>query len=375
MIAKKRLCLVIPSLNTGGMERVMSELTGFFCQKELEVHLILYGKSLEIFYTVPENLIINKPRTVFNNKFRFIYTIGRLIYLRQTIKKISPHSVLSFGEYWNSFVLIALLGLSYPVFISDRCSPVKQFGIFHSFLRIWLYPKARGIIAQTEKAREIYLKRFHHPNIKVIGNPIREIKQSSEIVKENIVLTVGRLIHSKNHNKLIEIFTQISAPDWKMVIIGDDGLKQKNLVRLKETIDNLNYAERITLVGTLKNIDNYYLCSKIFAFTSSSEGFPNVIGEALSSGLPVIAYDCITGPSELIIDGENGFLVPLFDKKYFREKLQFLIDNEDIRSSMSKKAVESVKFFSIEIIGQKYLDFIIQNSMGKNLKVDHKRFY
>jgi hypothetical protein len=74
-----------------------------------------------------------------------------MIFLRKKVKLIKPDSILSFGEYWNSFVLIALIGLPYPVFISDRCSPDKEFTRIHTILRKWFYPKAKGIIAQTIK--------------------------------------------------------------------------------------------------------------------------------------------------------------------------------------------------------------------------------
>ena len=74
-------------------------------------------------------------------------------------KTLNRTAVLSFGEYWNSFVLIALFGLKYPVFVSDRCQPDKSLGKFHDLLRKNLYPKAAGIIAQTEKAEEIYSRK------------------------------------------------------------------------------------------------------------------------------------------------------------------------------------------------------------------------
>ena len=85
---RKKLCLVIPSLQAGGMERVMSELAGYFAEKnDIEVHLILYGISREIFYPVPESIIIHKPSFNFNNKSRWISSLRTLFYLRITIKR------------------------------------------------------------------------------------------------------------------------------------------------------------------------------------------------------------------------------------------------------------------------------------------------
>ncbi|MDZ7634136.1 MAG: glycosyltransferase [Bacteroidales bacterium] len=95
--------------------------------------------------------------------------------------------------------------------------------------------------------------------------------------------------------------------------------------------------------GYQSDTDNYYRRSRIFAFMSSSEGFPNVLGEALSAGLPVVSYDCLAGPSDLISDGDNGFLIPLFDRELFKEKLTLLMANDELASTISQAAVLSVK--------------------------------
>jgi GalNAc-alpha-(1->4)-GalNAc-alpha-(1->3)-diNAcBac-PP-undecaprenol alpha-1,4-N-acetyl-D-galactosaminyltransferase len=357
---KKKLCLVIPSLQAGGMERVMSELIGYFAlNKYIEIHLVLYGISREIFYTIPDSIIIHKPSFRFNNKWRFYNTIRTLYYLRNTIKRINPKSILSFGELWNSFVIITLFGLKYPIFISDRCQPDKSFGKFHDWLRIKLYTRASGIIAQTEKAMEIYNSQFSHKNIKVIGNPIKTINLTNSIEKENIVLMVGRLIRTKHQDKLIELFMRISQPGWKLVIVGYDHLKQNISERLKKIIEDKHAEDSVILAGKQTDVESYYLKSKIFAFTSSSEGFPNVIGEAMSACLPVVTFDCVAGPSEMIKDNYNGFLIPLFDYKLFQEKLEILMKDEDLRDIYGKRSREYIMKFSITRIGEKYLQFIM----------------
>ncbi len=362
-----KLCLVIPSLQAGGMERVMSELAGYFAlKKDIKLHLVLYGITREIFYPTPNNLIIHKPSFRFNNRWRMFYTFRTLCYLRNTIKKINPDSILSFGEYWNSFVLIALLGLRYPVFISDRCQPDKILGKFHDRLRKLIYLKAEGIIAQTERAKEIFHKQLGHKNIKVIGNPIRLIKTRDDLVKENIVLMVGRFIKTKHQDKLIDLFIRISKPGWKLVLLGYDHLKQNNSEKLKKIIADNHAEDSVILEGKQVDVEAFYHKSKIFAFTSSSEGFPNVIGEAMSAGLPVIAFDCVAGPSELIKNNENGFLIPLFDYKQFQKKLEILMSDSEIRHKFGTNALDSIKKYSISNIGEEVLNFILsENSKNK----------
>jgi glycosyltransferase involved in cell wall biosynthesis len=362
---REKICLVIPSLQAGGMERVMSELACFLSFKsEIELHLILYGFTREIFYSIPENISIHKPTYEFKEKWRLYFTIKTMFYLRKTIKQIKPKSILSFGEYWNNFVLLSIRGLKYPVFISDRSQPDKSLGLIHNSLRNWLYPAAKGLIFQTEKAKDIYLQRNFHQNIAVIGNPIRKISNRKVFVnREKFILMVGRLIESKHQDILIEIFANINLPDWKLIIVGYDHLKQCNLDRLRELARDLNIEHRVVFKGKQKNLDEIYLKSSIFAFTSSSEGFPNAIGEAMSAGIPVVAFDCIAGPSEMVKDNYNGFLISLYDKKKFQEKLEYLMTNEDIRADFGERAIMDIKKYSTDKIGQQYFDFILSRKM------------
>ena len=340
----------------------MSELmTCFVEHKQVELHLVLYGKSRDIFYSIPDTVNIYKPDWTFNNKRRFLSTLRTLSWLRRTVKEIDPDNILSIGEYWNSFVLLALKGTRYPVYVSDRCRPDKYLGRLHERLRRWLYPGAAGIVAQTSQAKEIFEELLGHPNIRVIGNPIRQITGGgNQAEKEKIILSVGRLIDTKHHNRLIEIFDRVKTDGWKLIIIGGNAIKQDGMSRLKGIIEEKGLQGRVVLTGTISNVEEYYLKSKIFAFTSSSEGFPNVIGEAMSAGLPVVAYDCVAGPSDMIDDGETGFLTELFDDRQFAIKLKTLMENEDLRLTMGAASRAKIKTFSANSVGEQYYSFITE---------------
>ena len=123
---------------------------------------------------------------------------------------------------------------------------------------------------------------------------------------------------------------------------------------------DLNVEERVIFAGITNEVDSYYLTSKIFAFASSSEGFPNVVGEAMSAGLPVVAFDCIAGPSEMINDGETGYLVPLNNDDIFKERLTELMMNDYLRESLGKNGKLRISEFSIDLIGERYYNFIFE---------------
>ena len=215
-----KIAFIIHSLGIGGMERVMLHLINNISKYEnVEIHLILIGKKREILFTLPSNIIVHKPVWLFNEKLRFIEIIKTCFFIRKTIIQINPITILSFGEYWNNIVLLSLFGIKNKIFISDRSKPNKNLGLLHNYLKKKLYPCASGLIVQTEKAYQYSVNKKLNKNIKIINNPIEEFSENM-ILRENIVLTVGRLINTKNIDHLIDIFIGINNNNWKLVIIG-----------------------------------------------------------------------------------------------------------------------------------------------------------
>lgn len=350
---KIKICLVIPSLRSGGMERVMSELANYFSNKsELEVHLICLSKN-KLFYSINQSVILHEPE--FERSTWFIYSVKTLFYLRKNLKKLRPNTMLSFGETYNSFVLLSSIFLNLNIFVSDRSKPDKDWGIVHKYLRKILYPQAKGIISQTTYSKIFLQKETKHQNICVIPNPV-DLENFSSKEKKKIILNVGRLISTKKIEVLLEIFAKAKQNDWKLWIVGD-GPKR---VQLEEIADRLGISTSVKFWGSQKDVALFYRQAAIFSFTSVSEGFPNAILEALASGLACISFDCVAGPSDLIQDGLNGFLIPEMDKETYLEKLQVLMDDKELRNQMGKIAFETSQNYHISKIGEDYLKFITE---------------
>lgn len=354
----KTLCLVVPDLQKGGMEKVMSELANFFCTKaDTEVNIIILINQSSIFYKISSRIKIHKPQFTFKNNLRVLSSTRTLFFLRRTIKKINPDAVLSFGEKYNSFVLLSCLFLNLKVFVSDRSRPDKKWGFFHTTLRKILYPKASGIISQTNYSRDFLLKETSQRNIMVIPNPVREINiKSAE--RRNIILNVGRLIKTKRIDMLLKIFSDCENDEWELWLVGDDEGNEKNILT-KLSIE-MNITDKVTFWGKQKDIDKFYRKAKIFAFTSESEGLPNVLLEAMAAGLACISFDCIAGPSDLIKNGTDGFIVNLFDTKMYISKLNLLIKDAELRDKLARNAILKSKQYNINNIGEKFYKFLLK---------------
>lgn len=314
-INKKQICCLIPSLSIGGMERVMSELINYFSGlPDVEVHLFLYGNGYtpNISFQIDENVIIHKPNFIFDKDARLLSTLKTMKWLRKQIYNNRYFYFLSFGEIWNNLVLLSSLGIKKNIYVSDRCSPLESFGFVQNKLRRILYPHTKGIVAQTNKAKNIYLKELKNANIVVIPNPIRRIQDTQNIVKENWVITIGRLIPTKNHLWLIELFSDINNPDWKLIIVGGDELNIRMFSILENKINELNLNNRVVLLGKRKFLQY------IFVF----------IGVTL---LSYIAYDFFQSNDDLtyrmrLIDDGNwsgrGIIYKrIFDKWYNTESI------------------------------------------------------
>lgn len=341
----------VPTLSGGGMERFTVELSSYFSKfTDAEVYILLYGRPVEKHYQPDKNVKIVENKNTYKNTPKFIEAGYRMFWLRRQIKRISPDIVMSVGTFWNKFVLLSLLGLKVPVVISDRGNPFRKHPKWKTLLGKWLYPMAAGIVAQTNEAKTVYKKKNLNNNIVVIPNPIRKIERRNES-REKIIISIGRLIRSKNFDRLISNYATLNNKEWKLMIVGGSPRNNDVGTELENQIKSMGLEKNVILTGNVKNVDPYLLKSSIFAFTSSSEGFPNAIGEAMSAGLPVIAYDCPTGPSDLIENGQNGFLIPLYDDELFVEKMKFLLYNEPIRKQMGEKSKIMIEEFLPEKIG------------------------
>ena len=193
-------------------------------------------------------------------------------------------------------------------------------------------------------------------NTCVIGNPI-DIEYPQNKGKL-IILNVGSIGGNKNQDWLIFYFNELKSQKglWELHFLGD-GVKRKYCEGL---VDSYGIQDKVVFHGVKKNPKAYYTNASIFAFTSTSEGFPNALAEAMAAGCACISYDCVAGPSDMIDDEINGFLIPVGDEEQYKEKLQLLMENEDLRSRFGAAAREKMKQFETSKIAKCFYDFITE---------------
>ena len=162
-----------------------------------------------------------------------------------------------------------------------------------------------------------------------------------------IVLNVGRLTADKRQDELLRIWSQIKEKNgWELWIVGD-GEEKDNL---NELIKALSIEDSVKLIPASKEIEKIYKQASIFALTSKCEGFGMVLIEAMAFGVPCIAYDCPSGPRDIIINGDNGLLIPNNLDMQYINKLQDLLTNHIKLVEMGNGAYKTVNNWDNETI-------------------------
>jgi len=201
-------------------------------------------------------------------------------------------------------------------------------------LRNKYYKNADIITIQDDN----YKKYLNNNNTKVIPNYLSDefVKDKIKVKKEKRIITISRLEKQKNIPLLINAFANLDKKynEYKLLIIGSG--KEKN--RIKKLINNKNLNNRIIIKDNSNNIKEELLSSTIFVLTSNYEGMPNSLLEAMSCSLPVITTNSTEALNNIIDNNKNGIIIDKNKPKELTNKIEYLLDNKNIREKLGKEA-------------------------------------
>ena len=359
----RRVAFYIYSLDQGGAERVTSILANKFSEFKIDVTVIVMKPVSLRSYTLADDV---KVISMFEEPIEktgsgLVFNIKRIILLRKLIKHLSPQVLYTMMVDANVVGSIALLGSAVPCVISERNDP-SQFRVGRPWnaVRKIAYGLSYSAVAQTVRAQRWLNRNTRAKRVVVIPNPVEFPLLDSRphvAVPENsgpMILAVGRLCSQKQFDHLVDAISQLTDefPNWWVSILGE-GVDRDTL---REKIVNCGLDKKIKLVGRVGNIGDWYQSASMFVMTSRYEGYPNSLIEAMASGVPVVSYDCPSGPAEVIRHGANGRLAAANNVRDLVLNMRIIMaDATNAKNISAGKALDIRAMLNPDVIANKWL--------------------
>ncbi|OYX27593.1 MAG: hypothetical protein B7Z06_04050 [Flavobacteriales bacterium 32-35-8] len=340
---------------SGGLERVLSIKASYLSEKlNYEVHILTLNQNgTPLFYEFSKQLIYHDITAKGSGINYFLsYKKG----LKKVVTLIKPDIISVCDD--------GLKGLFVAWFINKPCPMVyerhvsKNIEIKTDTISFLQKIKLKIVYALMNKGAKIYdtfivltkgnLKEWPVNNVQVISNPLSFYPAEFSNVENKKVIAVGKQCYQKGYDRLLKSWKLVTDkfPDWKLEIYGTLEASEG----LSDLASSLNINDNVTFFPPEKNIGEKYKGASIYTMSSRYEGFGMVLTEAMAYGVPCVSFDCPYGPSDIIADNEDGFLVTNGDIKAFSDKLCELIENQELRQTMGKKARENVVRYKPEEI-------------------------
>ncbi|MEQ7799395.1 glycosyltransferase [Pedobacter sp. ASV1-7] len=341
---KGKLFFIINNLYSGGAERVLSTLANEFNRQGFNVFIVCLNEAESGYLISPEikirTLLKKRGKEHVINRFKYAF----LIYFRllRLLIKEKPRCVVSFMTTSNLWTGLVCNILSIPYIVSERTTPDNTINSFNYFLRkltFLIYKRSKTVVLPAKGIEDCIKKNQTFKklnNTQIIGNPINQFQSPStdNVYNKKFILGVGRLAYIKGFDQLIAAYDKVESDDIDLIIIGE-GSEHKNLVK---QIEKLGLQNKVKLIGTKENLQDYYSQAELFVLPSRNEGSPNALIEAMSFGCACIAMDCEFGPSELIENEKNGILVEADNILKLASAIQNLLKDVELKNRIAENA-------------------------------------
>jgi len=357
-----RITLIIHAINGGGAERVMTNLAAYWAQAGKSVHVICMddGKNPPFYPQHPsvgrEHLgLLRNSNNLWQSAVR---TPPRLLAIRRAIRRSKPSIIVSFIDKMNILTLLSTAGLGIPILACEHTYPKgRSIGKAWEFLRLVTYPRAAAVVTLTESGLRCFSGSIQNRGA-VIPNPVtvppgyRGCALTKAARTDKTLIALGRISRVKGFDLLVTAFAAVSQqhPNWSLEIWGE-GRSRRDI---EASVRALNIGHRVRLPGVTREPLEKLKTADLFVLSSRTEGFPMALCEAMACGLPVVSFDCLSGPREVVREGVDGILVSPGNVAALAEALGRLMGDDALRKSLGNRGPEVLDRFSIESVMQKW---------------------
>ena len=345
----------------GGAEKMTALLANEFAQKYHVVLVSLCQKNHRISYQLDDRVkLVNLMNQEMKMRFVFPVACWRMARLLHEY-----HADLCMAIDSSIYFLIPIMKVMGVPVISCEHSNLQnrdRSNCFYYLLR-WLSVKfSHKIITLTKRDKQAYIDKFHITKDKIdyIYNFLTDYhyRPIDYPVHSKIILSMGRFDRIKGYDLLVDVAQKVFIihPDWQWHIYGAGD--NAYIKEINEKIKKYNLQKNLIIKGYTDNAKEIYGKASIFVMTSYNEGLPMVLFEAKSYGLPIVAFDCPTGPGEIVENDKSGYLVDCYDLNDMAAKISLLIENPALRQKFSHMAQDNMKKFAKQEIVDKWFSLL-----------------
>lgn len=345
-----RICFLEGDMSrSGGTERMAAWLANTLCSKHQVSILSLRLNGGEVFFSL-EGAVHHQVLPAFPGKLGIL---KQICWIHRYIKENRIDRVLNVDVGMGFYGILAAKGTRAKTITWEHGNFYNNWGSrLFPYMRRFAARHSDAVVVLTERDRENYLKNISHCTpLHVIPNPAEPQVHTFDPTSKTI-LSVGHLLENKGYHRAVEMAAKLlpQHPDWQWVICGEGPER----ARLEAQISEARLEKQVKLPGLIRDLEPMYSHAAMLVMTSDMEGLPMVLLEAKAHGLPLLAFDIMTGPSDIIDDGINGFLVKPFDLEDMADKLRQLMEDDALRCRMSQNAAVGMEKFSEETIIDKW---------------------
>ena len=352
-----KIFFTIKSLHAAaGTERVTIAVANELAKRNYEEGIIIFVKEGTPHFEVNTAVKLIYLHNKADKRASLTRDFSRRKQLKQIYKAEQPDVVIFVGSGRSMLNIPAAKGI--PSITWEHFNAKINWHLFHPLSK-WLAARfCDRIVTLTNQDAENYRKMYGAGNAVCIPNPITIDTSVQSPLRDKIVLSVGRLTEQKGFDMLLDAWSKVQnrKQGWKLRIVGNGKLKNV----LLDKIDLLDLQDSVEITPPTHDIVSLYRSASIYVMSSRYEGLPMVLIEAMAMGLPIVSFDCETGPAEIVTDHVTGILVPPLDVNRLAIELDNLMQDKEKRELFSINSVEKAGLYSMDKIMEKCETLLMQ---------------
>lgn len=355
----KKICFLVGSLNcSGGTERVTTIIANELSKLNYEVLILSLENGDNPFFELQENV---KTYTLYSKNVSFKKNFLGIVWkIRKFIRQHQIDTFISVESISCIFTIPALYGSNIKHICWEHFNFNVNLGVkYRDIGRKWAAKYCDYVVTLTKRDKSLWEKGLNIVKAKIISipnpTPFENVEHNPS-QDSKVILSVGRYRYQKGYDLLMYAWGQIqNKKGWKLIIVGEGEDKQKII----ELTKKLKIENTVELHLATTNIAQYFEKASIYCMSSRFEGLPMVLLEAQSFGLPIVSFDCDTGPAELIEENITGYLVEPENIDELSLKINAMINlDQETYLKMSECAKENINNFKVSEIIKNWINII-----------------